>query len=138
MVEQHAPVTPAPPPPERPPGPTRGRILARRTVALVLLAALVAFVGLVGFAIAGAIRDTHKAKPKPTPIVAPPTLKIIFPEGFTRAQMAERIKAVNQIARRKRKINPKLSPRAYLAATASSKIPGRFAGDHKRRQLEGS
>ncbi len=51
--------------------------------------------------------------------------------------MAERIKAVNQIARSKRKINPKLSPRAYLAATASSKIPGRFAGDHKRRQLEG-
>ena len=51
--------------------------------------------------------------------------------------MAERIKAVNQIARRKRKINPKLSPRAYLAATASSKIPGKFAGDHKRRQLEG-
>ena len=51
--------------------------------------------------------------------------------------MAERIKAVNQIARQKRKINPKLSPRAYLAATANSKIPGKFAGDHKRRQLEG-
>ena len=137
MVEQHAPVTPAPPPPERPPGPSRGRILARRTFALVLLAALLAFVGLVGFAIAGAIRDSDKPKPKPTPIVAAPTLKIIFPEGFTRAQMAERIKAVNQIARQKRKINPKLSPRAYLAATASSKIPGKFAGDHKRRQLEG-
>ena len=137
MVEQHATVSPAPPPPDRPSGPSRGRILARRTIALVLLAALLAVIGLVGFAIAGAIRDTNKPKPKPAPIVAPPTLKIIFPEGFTRAEMAERIKAVNQIARQKRKINPKLSPKVYLAATASSRIPGRFAGDRKRRSLEG-
>jgi UPF0755 protein len=137
VVEQHATVEPAPPPPERTSGPSRGRIRARRTVALVLLAALLAVVGLVGFAIAAAIRDNEKPKPEPAPIVAPPTLKIIFPEGFTRAEMAERIRAVNQIARRKRKINPKLSPGAYLAATARSKIPGKFAGDHKRRPLEG-
>jgi UPF0755 protein len=137
VVEQHATVRPAPPPPERPPGPSRTRILARRIVALVLLAALLAFIGLVGFAIAAAIRHTDKPKPKPAPIVAPPTLKIIFPEGFTRAEMAARIKAVNQIARQKRKINPRLSPRVYLAATANSKIPGTFAGDHKRRSLEG-
>jgi peptidoglycan lytic transglycosylase G len=137
VVEQHATISPAPPPPERPPRPSRSRILARRTVALVLLAALVAVLGLAGFAIAAAIRDTHKPKPKPAPIVAPPTLKIIFPEGFTRAEMAERIKAVNRIAREKRKINPKLSSRAYLAATARSKLPGVFAGDHKRRSLEG-
>jgi UPF0755 protein len=51
--------------------------------------------------------------------------------------MAERIKVVNQIAREKRKVNPKLSANAYLAATASSKIPGNFAKDRKRRQLEG-
>ena len=137
MVEQHATVEPAPPPPDRPSGPSRGRILARRTIALVLLAALLAVVGLVGFAIASAVRDNDKPKPPPVRIVAPPTLKIIFPEGFTRAQMAERIRAVNQIARQKRKINPKLSPGAYLAATARSKLPGKFAGDHKRRSLEG-
>jgi peptidoglycan lytic transglycosylase G len=136
VVEQHATVSPAPPP-ERPSGPSRSRIIARRTVALVLLAAVLVVIGLAGLAIASVIRDTNKPKPKPAPIVAPPTLKIIFPEGFTRAEMAARIKAVNQIARQKRKINPKLSPRAYLAATASSKIPGRFAGDHKRRALEG-
>ena len=137
MVEQRAPVSPAAPPPEHPPRPSRARILARRTVALVLLAALLAFVGLVGIAIAGALRDNDKPKPKPVRIVAAPTLRIIFPEGFTRAEMAERIKAVNQIARRKRKINPKLSPQAYLAVTASSKLPATFAGDGKRRQLEG-
>jgi len=106
-------------------------------VALILLAALLVLLGLVGFAIASVVRDRGEAKPKPPPVVAPPTLKIIFPEGFTRAEMAERIKAVNQIARSKRKINPKLSPGAYLAATASSKLPGKFAGDGKRRQLEG-
>ena len=48
-----------------------------------------------------------------------------------------RIKAVNQIAREKRKINPRLSSPAYLAATARSKIPGKFAEDGKRRNLEG-
>jgi len=64
-------------------------------------------------------------------------LKIIFPEGFTREQMAGRIKAVDRIARNKRKINPKLSSKAYLAATASSKIPARFAKDAQRRNLEG-
>jgi len=137
VVEQHATVSPAPPPPERPRGPSRARVLARRTLALVLLGGLVAVIGLVGFAIAAAIRDDHKPKPKPVRIVAPPTLRIIFPEGFTRAEMAARIKAVNQIARQKRKINPKLSPKAYLAATANSRIPSRFAGDHKRRPLEG-
>jgi len=137
MVEPHAPVTPAPPPPDRPPGPSRGRILARRTIALIVVALGLAFVGWVAFAVAGGLREKSEPQAKPAPIVAPPTLKIIFPEGFTRAQMAERIKAVNKIARQKRKINPKLSPRAYLAATASSKIPGKFAGDHERRQLEG-
>jgi UPF0755 protein len=137
VVEQHTQVRPAPSPPERPPEPSRGRILARRVIALALLALGLLFVGWVAFAVAGGLRDRSEPKPKPAPIVAAPTLRIIFPEGFTRAQMAERIKAVNQIARKKRKINPKLSARAYLAATASSKIPGRFAGDHKRRQLEG-
>jgi UPF0755 protein len=137
VVEQRAPVEPAPPPPERPPAPSRARILARRTFALILLVAVLAVVGLVGFAIAGVLRDNDKPKPKPIPIAAPPTLKIIFPEGFTRAEMAARIEAVNQIARRKRKINPKLSPRTYLAATASSKLPGKLAGDGKRRLLEG-
>jgi UPF0755 protein len=83
----------------------------------------------------GGLRDDPA--PKPTPVAAPPTLKIIFPEGFTREQMAERINEVNGIAREKRNINPRLSSSAYLKATASSKIPGKFAEDSKRRPLEG-
>src|SRR5581483_8092717 len=65
------------------------------------------------------------------------TFRIIFPEGFTRLQMAQRIKAVDAIARRKRHFNPKLTARTYEAATASSRLPARLAGDKKRRNLEG-
>jgi uncharacterized YceG family protein len=135
MVEQRVRVS-SPESPDRRPRPSRSRIVARRTVALAVLGGgLGALVWLVAFAV-GSIRESGDTKAKPAP-VAPPTLKIIFPEGFTRAEMAARITAVNQIARDKRKITTKLSAKAYLAATARSKIPGRFAEDGKRRRLEG-
>jgi UPF0755 protein len=111
--------------------------MARRAVALTLL------VGFLGLAVwlatvaVGSVRDEEEAAPPPTVPAEPPALTIIFPEGFTRTEMAERIKAVNAIARRKRKINPRLSAAAYLKATAASKIPGKFAEDGKRRPLEG-
>ena len=116
------------------------RILLRRAVALVLLAGgLLVGGGLVSLALRDSSAETAPAtttaavrpRPKPKP------LRIVFPEGFTRAQMAARIGAVNTIAVRKRKIRPRLSPRAYLAATARSRLPGRFAGDGKMRPLEG-
>jgi UPF0755 protein len=68
---------------------------------------------------------------------APKPLKIIFPEGFTRREMAQRVTAVDAIARRKRGVRPKLSAKGYLAATRSSKLPARFARDRKTRTLEG-
>jgi UPF0755 protein len=110
--------------------------MARRAVALVLL------VGFLGLALwlatlaVGSIRDGDET-PAPAPVAAPRPLKIIFPEGFTRAQMAERIREVNRIARERRKVNPRLSAQAYTRATESSKIPGKFAEDGKRRSLEG-
>lgn len=64
-------------------------------------------------------------------------LRIVFPEGFTRSQMAKRIAAVDAIARRKRHVRPRLSARAYLRATARSRLPSRFAGDRRPRPLEG-
>jgi len=42
-----------------------------------------------------------------------PVLKIVFPEGFTIAEMAQRVGAVNEIAEEKRNITPKLRPREY-------------------------
>jgi UPF0755 protein len=134
MVEQQTPVSQTPR--YHRPRPSRGRIAARRGIALVLLAGGIGLaVWLVTLAV-GSVGGGEK-KAAPPAVVAPPTLKIIFPEGFTRAQMATRIRAVNGIARTRRKVNPKLSASAYLKATASSKIPGKFAGDKQRRQLEG-
>jgi uncharacterized YceG family protein len=109
---------------------------ARRVIAIALLAGGLGLIGWFVVQAVGSIGGDEKPKPKPV-VAAPPTLKIIFPEGFTRAQMAARIKAVDGIARRKRKINPKLSSAAYLRATQSSALPGKFAKDGKRRSLEG-
>ena len=77
------------------------------------------------------------AKPKPTVPAGPKVLHIIFPEGFTRVQMAQRIDAVRKIAEQKRHVTPRITAPGYLAATASSKLPGLYAGDGKRRPLEG-
>jgi UPF0755 protein len=77
------------------------------------------------------------AKPKPTVPAGPKVLHIVFPEGFTRVEMAERIDVVRRIAQQNRQVTPRITPAGYLAATASSKLPGLYAGDSKRRPLEG-
>jgi UPF0755 protein len=71
-----------------------------------------------------------------TTVPQKPVLKIVFPEGFTRDEMAERIVAVNKIAKEKRKITSKLSPLEYLRFTRRGKVPGDFA-DEKLPHLEG-
>jgi peptidoglycan lytic transglycosylase G len=135
MVEQGVPLSESPSRHRQ--GPSRGRIVARRTIALVVLVGGLALAVWLVVSALGSVGGGGEEEAKPAAPVAAPVLKIIFPEGFTRDQMASRIKAVNQIARNKRKINPRLSSSAYLAATASSKIPGTFAKDAKRRNLEG-
>ena len=114
--------------------PSGGRVARRRLVALVLLAG-VAAVGV--WAATAAVRSDHGQSSPPPPAAtkapAPPkTYRIVFPEGFTRTEMAQRITAVDRIARRKG-IHPRLAAKAYLALTASSALPGQFAGDHEKR-----
>jgi UPF0755 protein len=54
-------------------------------------------------------------------------LRIVFPEGFTRKEMAQRVAAVNEIAEEERGIVPSLKPKAYLAATDQTKnLPAGF------------
>jgi peptidoglycan lytic transglycosylase G len=77
------------------------------------------------------------AKPKPTVPAGPKVLHIVFPEGFTRKEMAQRIDAVRAIAQQKRHVTPRMTSAGFLAATASSKLPALYAGDSKRRSLEG-
>jgi uncharacterized YceG family protein len=73
----------------------------------------------------------------PATTTALPTLKIVFPEGFTIEQMADRIRDVNGIAKDKRHTETSLVPKTYLAQTRRSKLPGQFAADGKSRSLEG-
>ena len=59
-----------------------------------------------------------------------PILRIVFPEGFTRKEMAARIEAVNEIAEEERGISPSLRPKAYLAATEDVRaVPAEFRDD---------
>jgi uncharacterized YceG family protein len=92
--------------------PPRGVVLRRRLLALGLFAAAIVAAG---FAIASVGGD-DKSKPATTATVAP-TFKIIFPEGFTRREMAERISAVDKIAEDERGVRPRLTAQAYLRAT---------------------
>ena len=110
--------------------------MARR---LGAVGVLVVVLGGLAFAGIYAVRSVGggSSKPATTQAIAPPPkpFRIVFPEGFTRAQMAQRISAVDRIALRKRHAKVRLSSRAYLAATAKPRrIPG-FGS--KRYKLEG-
>jgi UPF0755 protein len=116
--------------------PSRRRILVRRAVAVVAVIGLVAL--LVGSAMAVLGGGEEAAPPSPPAPVAPKPLKIIFPEGFTRTQMAERIGEVNKIAQQKRNVSPRLSPSRYLALTSgSSRVPRQFLTEGRPPNLEG-
>ena len=134
MVEPRRPVTP--PVRGRPPA-TRRQILVRRALALVVLLAGGVFLVWIAVAALGAVGGEEEAAPTVTTPPPPKPLRIIFPEGFTRREMARRIAAVNEIALEKRKTKPLLSPQRYMRLTADSPIPAEFAGDGKRRSLEG-
>ena len=119
---------------EQPPPVSPGRIALRRTVALVVALLVLAAI-VIGIAVA--VRSHHSAAPPPPPpLPSPPKpFRIVFPEGFTRRDMAERVTAVDEIARRRRGVRPKLSAVAYLRATSGKvRIPG-FG--RARRPFEG-
>jgi uncharacterized YceG family protein len=97
----------------------------RRTVALVV-ALLVAGAVAVGAVAVVRSHSSEAAPPPPPPTPPPPKpFRIVFPEGFTRRQMADRITAVDSIALHKRGVRPRLSESAYLKATAGkTHVPG--------------
>jgi uncharacterized YceG family protein len=110
----------------------------RRTLALVAVAA-VAVLGAVAAA-AWVRGGEDDAEPPPSTETGPPPLvqlKIIFPEGFTVADMADRVAAVREIAIRKRGVTPGLTKPAYLRAVARAVAPSRFRKDLTRHSLEG-
>jgi UPF0755 protein len=105
-------------------------VLRRRLVAIgVFLATIVA----AGFAIASVGGGDPKQPATTAVVAAPKPFRIIFPEGFTRADMADRVREVAKIARQERAKTPRLNERAYLAASARP----RFIPGFGRHQLEG-
>jgi uncharacterized YceG family protein len=67
------------------------------------------------------------ASHRPTTTTAPRQLhqfRVVFPEGFTRTQMAERVQAVAKIAHHERHVRPRISAKGYLAASQPRRIPG--------------
>ncbi len=109
----------------------------RRLLALGFVLGLFAL--MIGSALA-LIRGAEEPPPPPPPkpvAAAPKPLRIIFPEGFTRKQMAQRITAVNGIAKQKRSITPRLRAQSYLALTANRVPPAPFREAARGKTLEG-
>ena len=121
-------IAPQPRRPERR-RPPRSVVMRRRLVALCVL--LAALIGL-GFAVASVRDRGHKAR-TPTLAAPPKPFRVVFPEGFTRLQMAARVKSVAEIAAHERGRTPRLNERAYLAASGRKRLIPGFG----RRRLEG-
>ncbi|MGH3029931.1 MAG: endolytic transglycosylase MltG [Gaiellaceae bacterium] len=96
----------------------RGR--GRRAAALVGILLGFGLLAAIAWAFAG--NDERAVAPETSTGVtdaAPPkpVLRIVFPEGFTRKEMAARVREVNRIAERRRNIEPALRPGEYTEAT---------------------
>jgi len=86
-------------------------------------------------ATAGCMRDDAPAAVETTPPLA--RLRIIFPEGFTRRDMADRVAAVREIAIDKRGVTPRLTRTGYLQASGAAVPPAEFRKDWKLSSSEG-
>jgi uncharacterized YceG family protein len=106
------PPKPGPPPRQVP----RRRILVRRASALALVVVLVAVGAWFAYA---ATRSTSTTSPEPITSVRVPTFEILFPEGWTREQMADKVARDARIAN-----TTALSRTAYLALTRRVRVPG--------------
>ena len=95
------------------------KIRRRRAVAAFLFVVVVGVV--VGVSVA-AVR--HHSTPVPPPPPPPPKpFRIVFPEGFTRVKMGQRVRDVAKIADREHRGRVRLNEFAYLAATKSARVP---------------
>jgi hypothetical protein len=138
-----------PPRPGRPPQrPDSRQVTRRRLLALGVLLLLLGGLGWLAVAAIGGGTDKNTAAPTTssstlvyrtvtrttatgtveTVIAMAKPFHIVFPEGFTRRDMAERVAAVAKIAQRKRHVRPRLARRTYLAATRTPRVPSCFKG----------
>jgi len=113
-------------------GPAPEEIRRRRLIALAAISGAL-LVG--GIAIVVAISHVRGSHAQTTAPLAPETFRIVFPEGFTRAQMAVRVQDVAGIARRKSHKPVQLNAKGYLLASRRASIPCILP--HARSSLEG-
>lgn len=116
------------------PQPSRGPIWARRAVAGLVGLALLGVAAWIG---ASVLRDDD---PPPPPVETTPPLarlRIIFPEGFTVREMADRVAAVREIAIARRDVTPRLTKAGYIAASAHAVPPAEFRKDWAGKRIEG-
>jgi UPF0755 protein len=101
-----------------------------------VIKALLACVLVVAGFVAGGCSRGEETPPAETP---PPlaVLRILFPEGFTRREMADRVAAVRQIAIDKRAVTPRLTRTGYLQASGAAVPPPEFRRDWKLSSIEG-
>ena len=107
--------------------------MSRRGVIVVLVVVLAAAAG----GLVAWLQDSSGGTAAPTTpatVTAAPTpvtLRIIFPEGFTRREMIDRVAAVRLIAVRKKHVVPRLTAAGYRATTARALPPIGFRKDAK-------
>ena len=108
----------------------------RRGLALLLAVAVVAAGA---FAVTAWVAGDGEQEAVETVTAPPPLarLRIIFPEGFTIREMADRVAAGREIAIAKRGVTPLLTRAGYLRAVERALAPPRFRGDLERDSLEG-
>jgi UPF0755 protein len=101
-----------------------------------VIKALLACILVVAGFVAGGCSRGEETPPAETP---PPlaVLRILFPEGFTRREMADRVAAVRQIAIDKRAVTPRLTRAGYLQASGAAMPPPEFRRDSKLSSIEG-
>lgn len=98
---------------------------------------LLAVLGVGGWAGVSLLRDGEEPPPPTETVPQLVRLRIIFPEGFTRREMAERVGAVQNIAVAKRGVTPRLTRTGYVRASANAKPPAEFRKDWGGRSIEG-
>jgi uncharacterized YceG family protein len=127
-------------PPERP---DRRQVARRRIVALAVLLLLLGGLGVLAVSAIGGGNDAESLPPTTssstlvyrtvtkttstgtveTVIAIAKPFHVVFPEGFTRQQMADRVAAVAKIAQRERHARARLAKRTYLVATRAPHVP---------------
>jgi uncharacterized YceG family protein len=120
-------------PMKKPRGPSPEQIRRRRMAALIaVVAALIAVV----IAVVVALPHVRGSKAATTTVAAPPKpFKVVFPEGFTRAQMITRVQDVAKIAARKKGRSVALSGAQYARVTKTAVVP--CFTPRRQKNLEG-